>query len=451
MPRKTQGRTVRQRSQLALHRQGEAAAYHRYLDTLPNGLRTVTVELPHLHTAAIVLYVKSGSRYESARTNGLSHFLEHMLFRGTERYPDSFALNYAIESLGATLYAETGRDYTLYEITLHPSSVQKGLALFGEILGSPTFPDLRVEKRIVLEEILEDLDEQGNDVNIDNIARASLWPDHPLGYKITGSYDSVKKFRRSDLQRHHQDFYGAKNLVLCVSGNVDHATVMQATRKFFGRLPAGTPAKVTPPVERQDRPAWLNVFNQGSQTSLQILFRGLPEIHPDYPALQALLRVLDDGISTRLHHRIVDELGLAYYVSASVEAYVDTGVFEIDATVAHKNAPALVREVLAILTDLRDRRVRPDELEKAKNRYRWELEASLDDVHAVAGWFGGAELFYPPDDFETKRAKMEAVTAQDIRRVAQRVIAPRNLNVTAVGMLDGHLEAEVAQLVYDFQ
>src|SRR3954452_1282343 len=142
-------------------RERAALPFRRQMDLLPNGLRVVTVELPHLHTASVVMYAKVGSRYENTRDNGLSHFLEHMLFRGVERLPDAYQLNRSIESIGGTLYAETGRDYSLYQISLHPDALEPGIALFGEIFCTPTFSELEVERRIVLEELLEDVDEQG--------------------------------------------------------------------------------------------------------------------------------------------------------------------------------------------------------------------------------------------------------------------------------------------------
>src|ERR1700736_3200769 len=111
-------------------RERQATPFHRHKDVLANGLRVVTVELPHLHTASIVMYAKVGSRYETARDNGLSHFLEHMLFRGTQRLPDAYRINHAIEAIGGTLYAETGRDYSLYQISLHPDSLEEGIRLF---------------------------------------------------------------------------------------------------------------------------------------------------------------------------------------------------------------------------------------------------------------------------------------------------------------------------------
>src|SRR5438067_846637 len=132
--------------------------FRRHKDVLANGLKVITVELTHLHSASVVMYARVGSRYETARDNGLSHFLEHMLFRGTERLPDAYRLNHAIEALGGTLYAETGRDYSLYQISLHPETLDGGIALFGEIFCTPTFSDIEVERRIILEEMLEDLD-----------------------------------------------------------------------------------------------------------------------------------------------------------------------------------------------------------------------------------------------------------------------------------------------------
>ena len=145
--------------------------FNHVMDVLANGLRVVTVELPHLHTATLIVYAKLGSRYETPEDNGLSHFLEHMLFRGTERYPDSLALNFAIEELGGTLYAETGRDLSLYQITVDPGLVPQGIALLGEIFGAPAFTQIDLERQIILEEINEDLDEDGRDINLDDLGR----------------------------------------------------------------------------------------------------------------------------------------------------------------------------------------------------------------------------------------------------------------------------------------
>jgi len=242
--------------------------FSRHKDVLPNGLTVVTVELPHLHSVSVVMYARVGSRYEPVADNGLSHFLEHMLFRGTERLPDAYALNHAIEALGGTLYAETGRDYSLYQISLHPETLQPGLELFGEIFATPAFADVDVERRIVLEEMHEDHDEDGRLINIDDLARLEVWPDHPLGYRITGPYENVERFDDTDVRRHFATHYGARNMVLAVSGAVQRDDVIGTLHRVFGTLASGEELHVVAPPESQQRARFLYVPREGSQTNV---------------------------------------------------------------------------------------------------------------------------------------------------------------------------------------
>jgi predicted Zn-dependent peptidase len=418
---------------------------------LPNGLRLVTVELPHLHTAALVVYAKVGSRYETPADNGLSHFLEHMLFRGSGRYPSSYALNYAIEELGGTLYAETGRDYSLYQISLDPELVPQGIAVLADIFGAPAFTQLELERQIILEEINEDLDEKGNDINLDDIARGAAFPEHPLGQKITGPAENVERFDVADCRRHFAGFYGGKNLIFCVSGPVQHEEVAAACAHELGRLPPGDEARTSPPPDLEGAPHFVYVDNPGAQTAVQILFRALPESDPDFVALQALGRVLDDGMSTRLHYTLCDQLGLAYYVNSSIEPFHDAALFEVDGAATHGKFGELLRRTLGILDGFRREPVAADELAKAKRRYRYDLASAFDDADAMAGWFGGTELFYPPPSFEAKVARMEAVTAEDIARAAATVFRPERLVVAAAGGLTVRQRRDVEKLVREWR
>ncbi|HEX4355182.1 MAG TPA: pitrilysin family protein, partial [Polyangiales bacterium] len=161
---------------------------------LPNGLSVVTVPQPHLHSASVAVLVKVGARHETARTNGVSHLLEHMLFRGSARYPSAYALNRAIEELGGTLHGATHSDFTLFEVSLPPGNVQSGIEILGELFAKPSFAELAVEKRIVREEILEYLDEEGREVDPDNLSRELMFGTHPLGMTITGSLDNLANF-----------------------------------------------------------------------------------------------------------------------------------------------------------------------------------------------------------------------------------------------------------------
>jgi predicted Zn-dependent peptidase len=425
--------------------------FTRHKDVLPNGLRLVTVELPHLHSVSVVMYARVGSRYESLADNGLSHFLEHMLFRGTTRLPDAYALNHAIEALGGTLYAETGRDYSLYQISLHPETLRPGLELFAEIFAAPAFADVDVERRIVLEEMHEDHDDKGRLINIDDLARLAVWPDHPLGYRITGPYENVERFSAADVRRHFAAHYGARNMVLTISGAVRRDDIFDLALNTMGALPPGQALSVAPPPESQTAPTLVYARRSGAQTNVQVIFRAFPESDPDFPALIALSRIVDDGMSTRLHRRVVDELGLAYYISGALEPFVDAGLYELDGACVHEHAPALVREAIGVLKRLRVEPPTEAELDKARRRYRWDLEASCDDPDAMAGWLGGTELFFGPRSLEDKVARVHQVTPEAVKRVAERLCRRDGLTVACVGMLPKKLEREVRSIVDDWE
>src|SRR3954452_3427161 len=223
----------------ALRNPLKKAPYRVFRSLLPSGLRIVTIETPYLHTANLCLYVRAGSRYETDASNGLSHFVEHMLFRGSSRFPDSFALNLAIEELGGTLYAETGRDYSLYQIPLHPRQLQRGMEILGDLFSAPEFKDIDLERQIIVEEILEDLDDRGRNVNIDDQSRKQVWGQHPLGFPITGPLKNVRRFSTRDVRAHFCRFYGAANMVLTVAGPIRGRIVERQSRAAFASVPRG--------------------------------------------------------------------------------------------------------------------------------------------------------------------------------------------------------------------
>jgi predicted Zn-dependent peptidase len=418
---------------------------------LPNGLRLVTIETPHLHSATVCLFVRAGSRYERPATNGISHFLEHMLFRGSARYPSSFALNKAIEELGGTLYAETGRDYSLYQIALNPRQLRQGMEILGDLFRAPEFRDIDLERQIILEEILEDLDDRGRNVNIDDQSRMQVWGDHPLGFPITGPLRNVRRFSTRDVRAHFRRFYGAANMVLTVAGPVHRRTVEAQSRAAFARVPRGERRKPPAPRPAAPGPRFKAVHNESAQTQVHILFHALPETDPDYSALRALVRVLDDGMSTRLHYQICDQKGLAYSIAGSLHSYHDAALLEIDAACAHAKLPALVTEALGMLGRFRDELVSDGELDKAKRRFVGDIEACYDDLDGLAGWFGGTELFMRAEPQEKRARELARVRPEDIRAAARRVIRPERLQVTSVGAPSPKLTRRVDQIVREFR
>src|SRR5579864_8023638 len=187
---------------------------------LHNGLRVVAAPLAQLHRAHVALWVRVGSRFEAPTENGISHFLEHMIYRGTRRVPSAHAVNLAFEALGGSLFASTQVDHGIFSLTLPPESLEEACGLFGEVLSEPAFRDIDIERGIVLEEILEDLDDEGREVDADNLSLALIYGDHPLGFTITGSEAHVRAFDEGMLRAHHGKHYTADNVVVSFSGAV---------------------------------------------------------------------------------------------------------------------------------------------------------------------------------------------------------------------------------------
>jgi predicted Zn-dependent peptidase len=414
--------------------------------TLTNRLRVTTVELPHLHTVTLAAFIKVGSRFEAPGDSGLSHFVEHMLFRGTDRYPTSLALNTAIERLGSTLHAETGRDYTLLTMGFLPEQVGAGLEVLAELLARPRFGDIELERALVLEEMSEDYDEDDIEINVDDIARGLAFGDHALGQRIIGPRTNVLGFSDADVTRHFARFYGAANIILCVAGPVRHDEMVAAAR-CLEVLPTGSLAAPEPAPSHAGAVRWRHVADSGSQSNLSILFRGVPEIDPSYPAFVALLRALDDGMSTRLHYQLADQQGLAYSIGASIEPLADAALFEITSATVNAKLPRLVSAILGLVGGLREQPITSDEMTKIRTRYRYETVASIDDPSAMAGWFGGTALYYPPPMLSERLAAIDRVTPEDLIATARQVISPDSLVLAAVGALSKARVGELREVI----
>lgn len=417
---------------------------------LANGLRVCIVSAPHLHGAAVALYVRAGSRYERASNNGLSHFVEHMLFRGCAHYPNSLALNRAIEERCGMLIGETGRDYSLYQVSLHPRDLGGALDILGDLFVAPCFSDLDLERAIVLEEILDDFDERGRRINTDDLAREVLWSGHPLGFPITGPEENIRRFSRADVVRHFRRLYGARNMVLCVAGPVRPAAVLAQVKRAFGRLLPGRRLRPVPPPARVNGPRFQTVRSDSAQAEIQILFHALADRDPSSAALIVLLRVLDDGMSTPLHYRVCDQKGLAYHVSAALDPLYDTSLLEIDSACLPEKLPQLVGEIMALLSDLRTTLVSEEELAKAKGRYERDVEAGFDDLEGLCSWFGGTALFFAhPRSPAERYRRVAAVSAEQIRQVARRVLQPERMVAVVVGSLERSLSRRVERILRD--
>ena len=419
--------------------------------TLPNGLEVVLVPMPGVHRAVASLYLRVGSRFESRADNGISHFLEHMVFRGTASLASAHDQALAFEGLGATLYAATHVDHGVMSVSVPPVNLARVLTLLAEVTIAPRFTAIEVERGIVREEILEDLDDDGRDVDADNIGRALIYDDHPLGYTITGGLDALARFDEPMIRAHHARHYTGENAVLCVAGRLDDVDALSRTiEQHFSSLPRGRKVAAAPPPDLQKKPRFTFVENTSSQTDLRVAFRALGEHDPREPAVEMLMRVLDDGMSTRLYERICDRLGLCYDVSGMFETYEDDGVLDVAAGAQHERALQVTREIFALLHDLAAQGPTEAELTKARDRHLWSVEAMLDDPDAVAGFYGLAALAGIARTPMARHESLAAVDAAAVRAAAEQVFRADRLSVVAVGLLSESEEKKLERAVRGF-
>jgi predicted Zn-dependent peptidase len=400
---------------------------------LPNGVRVVTVPAPRLHSAMMALYVRAGSRHETPATNGVGHFLEHLFFRGSQRYPDTVAMNALVEAAGGSLNGMTARDHGCYYTPLHGDELATGLSVLGDILRRPLLRDLDVEREIILEEILDEVDVRGRDIDPDNLSKRLAFPGHPLGLKIGGTPRTVRALTAHQVREHHRRFYVGANLVLCVAGPVREAQVVELAEEHLGALPRGKRSIDSPPPPWPGGPRLELVAHDDAQSELSLAFPCPPEWHPDYPAHLVIRRILDDGLSSRLPFEVVERQGLAYSLHAGIDTFSDAGLFVVDGACAPRKLPRLVEEVLKVLSGLVERPVPEEELLRVQRRHRTTLAFSLDSAAELAGWYGSGELLEAPESFEERCRRVEQVSAADVQRVARMTFTRASLLGVFVG------------------
>ncbi len=417
---------------------------------LAGGLTLIHVAQPHLHSVSISAFVSAGSRFESQKDNGLVHFLEHMVFRGTRGFPTSFDLNLAVERIGGNLNAATTPDSTEYTMSVPSENVERGIDLVAELLTRPRFNSIEVERKVILEEIREDLDQDGNPVDIDFLSRRRLWPDHPLGQCIIGPVENAMRFDTGDLGRCFEKHYVSGNTVVCISGAIDPDRIGETVERAFCEMYPGSRVSAPPTPRLSTHSSTLHVNKPGSQTRLRAAFHAPGATAPDSTATDIMLRMIDDGMSTPLHHRIFETRGLAYDVCASAEQYSDVGAINFDAASSHENVADILTEILQIVSDLRDRPIVQADLNKARERAVWDLKDFQDSPSAMNGWHGEQELFRKARTIEGEAEKISAITLEDIAAVARKIFVGSGLHVTTVGIQDDAQRNRVETLARSF-
>ena len=402
--------------------------------TLDNGLRVVSVPMPHHHGCEVLVTLGVGSRHEPRHRAGISHFLEHMLFKGTADFPSGLELERAFEAVGGSANAATDSESTTFHSRIHPAHLEDGIALFASLLLRPQFNDIELERRVILEEALGDLNENGRQINPDNIVARLLFADHPLGQPTVGSRWAIERLGLSHFRQYHGRHYVPGNAVLAVAGPVTHELVVAAVRHSFSEWQGPEPPAAKPWAGReQNSPLLRWVRDAGSQVSLQLAFL-LPGRDSEHAVhLRVLRRLLSWGGMSRLMLRLREQLGLTYAVEATLAQYDDVGLLAVDLAVSPGNCLAAAIATLDEFGRLRHERIPDHELDHLLNSYRFDLEYSRDQVDEMALRYAWCELSGCQRTIAADLADLNRVTAEGLQATARELFTPERLCCVAVG------------------
>lgn len=403
--------------------------------TLPGGLRVVLLPRQQVETVTFMVMIGVGSRYESPRQNGLSHFLEHMFFKGTERRPDKKAIAVEMDGLGAEFNAFTSEEITSYYVKVAKENIEKGADVVSDILLRSLFPEIEIERErgVIIEEIKMYTDEPSR--HVWHLWAQALYGSHPLGRRIDGTIATVSKFRRPDFLRYVKEHYHTENAVVAVAGNFQVARMEELLQKLLKELPVG---KETFPKKALLRiPAQRLVFERRAaidQTHLLLGVPGVALLDDDRPSVEVLATILGGGMSSRLFLRVREDYGLAYSVRSASESYTDTGFLVTSAGLRSDKAAEAARLMNEEYDRLMEEEVPQEELSKAKQMIHGHMVIGLEETNALALFAGVQTLLEkrvltPAEIWQ----RIQAVTAADVRQVARTLLAPRQRAMALLG------------------
>jgi len=426
-----------------------------YTDVIHNGLTVVTIEMPHIHTIELAIFVKAGLRFENKNNNGISHFLEHMIFRGNKFYPDSISLNKEFEKIGRDLRASTLSEYTFYGFSPHVSQLAKGMELFANLLSYPNFKDLEVERKIILEEYLEEINENGDNIDINNHACKLLYKDTPLALPTIGIENTIKSLDVNALREYYKNYYIPKNMILVGAGPLSHSHFLELAEKNFNEVRSqGQPISrdhfVNSITENQNKPAFAYQYDSDSQIQLQICFRSVSYNHPDYYKVYLINRILDDGVTSRLQRGLREKLGLAYAIDCRATSLSDVGTFDFDVAVSKEKIPKITRAILDEIKAFVESGPTIDEVEHVKTRYLYDLDFDLDDPYKQILRYGFVQLFSEEISDEKEKQIIQAITPSEIHETAKGIFVRNKLNLIMVGPVTENIKIELEHLANQF-
>lgn len=404
-------------------------------ETLANGIRLVTETMPHVRSVSIGVWLTRGSRHEPAEHAGIAHFVEHMLFKGTEtRSAEDIAQR--VDSIGGQLDAFTSKEYAGYYVKVLDEHLPVAVDILSDLVSHPVFApeEIEREKKVVLEEIK--MVEDTPDDLVHELFAESYWNGHPLGRPILGTPQSVAALDQDILRQYFRDTYTADNFIVVAVGHLTHDAVCDLVVRAFDGVPAsGRPVvdvrpSVCPTVQIRQK--------ELEQSHVCLGTAGLPQNHPDRYAAHALNTVLGGSMSSRLFQNVRERRALAYAVFSSLSAYQDAGALSIYAGCANEAVRELIDVVIAEIRRLEREPLPSDELRRAKDHLKGSLMLTLESTSSRMSHHARQEIYRDrPDTLDEMLEAIERVTAADVQRLASEFFGRHGLGVTVLGNVNG--------------
>ena len=402
---------------------------------LASGLRLVTISRPDSLSATVMIMVKAGSLDEKKNISGLSHFIEHMCFKGTERWPDQLALATEFEKISARYNAFTSQEYTGYYATVVPKHLDRALELLSDMYLHPVFDGKEIERErgVIKEEIKRNHDLPSH--HIYDLYQELCFGDTSAGRNIAGTEESVSAIKQQDFLDYREIFYTAPNTVIVISGKFDNQAVKEQVKKYFSKLskresPSRPKSRFTDEVVRLER-------RETNQSWLVMGWPGVDRFHKDFYVAGSLAKILGGGMVSRLWQKIREEMGAAYSIGAFHEGTADSGQFVISAGTSSSRAEEVIRAALSECQKIAREGVSADELKLAKDSAIGSLDLGLETSSDLADFYGFSELLrseiVSPQEI---KKKIEAVTTGDIKRLAKKIFHTKGLKLAILGPHD---------------
>ena len=402
--------------------------------TLENGLRLILVPQEKSLATTVLVLVETGSKYETKEQSGISHFLEHMCFKGTQKRPTAFSIASELDGIGASYNAFTSQEYTGYYAKARPTHFDQILDVVSDIYLHQTFDasEIEKEKGVIIEEInmLADMPAR----KVQDVFMELMYGDQPAGWPIAGRKEIVQAMTRDDFVAYHNGHYVAEATIVVIAGKFDEQEAIDGVKKYFGGISTGTKSKKVKTVEEQEQPRVALESKETDQTHLVMGLRAFDLFDTRKYALEVLSDILGGGMSSRLFQKVREEMGAAYYIGAGADFSTDHGYLDISAGIDHKKIDEVITAILGELKRMEREPVAAEELGRAKEHLIGGLVLGLETSNQLAGFYGSQEVLeHKIESPEEVIAQIQAVTAEQIQAVAKEIIKNDGLNLAVIG------------------